>query len=408
MLNIINSIIFGIIEGITEWLPISSTGHLILAESFIKFEDISEEFWKMFLVVIQFGAILAVILLFFNKIWPIKIDTQLNGKKVFKIDKNIIKLWIKILISCIPAVLIVLFGIDEYAEDNFENPITIAIMLILVGIAFIIVEKRKIKKTRVTNIEGITYRDALIIGLFQVIAAIFPGTSRSGATIIGALLIGISRVAATEFTFYLAIPAMAGASLLKILKYELDMSGEEIAILLVGMFTAFIVSVLVIKFLMNYIKKHDFVKFGWYRIVIGVLVIILFNMGVIEYTNNSTVNNNLIDYNYQIVDSETKKNTSKKINESKTFEGLMISNLSFIERHSQNTMIASVKNVSGKKMDNRVKVKIILLDEENKEIGDFIGVVAPLDVDEITQLNIGTTKIDEYINAYDYKVEIIK
>lgn len=278
MLNIIKAIIFGIIEGITEWLPISSTGHLILANSFMSFQNVSETFWNVFEVVIQLGAILAVVVLYFKNIWPFKIEKKKHStSSTVKIDNGIIKLWLKIIVACIPAVLIALFKIDELADKYFYNPTCIAIMLILVGIAFIIVEnKNKERKDfRVNSIEELTYKDAIIIGLFQIIAAIFPGTSRSGATIIGALLIGISRGVAAEYTFYLAIPAMFGASLLKILKYGLAFSSTEIILLAIATFVSFIVSIFVIKFLMNYIRKHDFKAFGWYRIALGILVLIL-------------------------------------------------------------------------------------------------------------------------------------
>lgn len=276
MLNIIKAIIFGIIEGITEWLPISSTGHLILANSFMSFKGVSPEFWNVFEVVIQLGAILAVVVLYFKNIWPFKIERKKhsNGSSI-KIDKGIINLWGKILVACIPAIAIVLFKIDDFADTYFYNPTCIAIMLILVGIAFIIVENNKKEKFRVNSIEELTYKDAIIIGLFQIIAAIFPGTSRSGATIIGALMIGISRAVAAEYTFYLAIPAMFGASLLKIVKYGLAFSTSELILLLVATFVSFIVSIFVIKFLMNYIRKHDFKAFGWYRIALGILVLIL-------------------------------------------------------------------------------------------------------------------------------------
>lgn len=271
-MNIIKAIIFGIIEGITEWLPISSTGHLILAETFMNFQNLSAGFWEVFEVVIQLGAILAVVLLYFKNIWPLKKE---NKTKKIIIDKNILNLWGKIIVACMPAILIVLLKIDELAEEKFYNPTCIAIMLILVGIAFIIIENKLNKKTRVKNMNELTYKDAVIIGLFQIIAAIFPGTSRSGATIIGALLIGISRTVAAEYTFYLAIPAMCGASLLKILKFGFNFTGTEIAVLLIGTLVAFIVSIFVIKFLMSYIKKHDFKVFGWYRIALGILVLIL-------------------------------------------------------------------------------------------------------------------------------------
>ena len=281
MLNILKSIIFGIIEGITEWVPISSTGHLILAETFIKFQGLSEGFWDMFEVVIQLGAILAVVILYFKNIWPIKKKDSKHGDKGLKLDKDILKLWGKIIVGCIPAVIIVLLGIDEYAEEHFYNPICISIMLILVGIAFIVIESLKKKDSRVNDISKLTYKDAIIIGMFQLIAAIFPGTSRSGATIIGALLIGISRTVSAEYTFYLAIPAMAGASLLKLLKFGLGFTGEELAVLLVGTIVSLAVSMLIIKFLMNYIKKHDFKIFGYYRIALGIVVLALLFAGVI-------------------------------------------------------------------------------------------------------------------------------
>ena len=276
MLNIIYSIIYGVIEGITEWLPISSTGHLILAENFLKFEGLSQGFFDMFDVVIQLGAILAVVVLYFKSIWPLKVEKSKHGGEERVVwDKNILILWAKILVACIPAAIVGLL-FDDILNKYLYDSWVVATMLILVGIAFIIIEnKKKDMKPRVEDISSLTYKDAIIIGLFQVIAAIFPGTSRSGATIIGALLIGISRTVAAEYTFFLAIPVMFGASLLKILKFGLSFTGMEIAILLVGMIVAFVVSILVIKFLMNYIKKHDFKVFGWYRIVLGVIVLLL-------------------------------------------------------------------------------------------------------------------------------------
>ena len=276
MLNIIYSIIYGVIEGITEWLPISSTGHLILAENFLKFQGLSDGFFDMFDVVIQLGAILAVVVLYFKSIWPLKMQKSKHGgssKVVW--DKNILVLWAKILVACIPAAIVGLL-FDDILNKYLYNSWVVAIMLILVGVAFIVIEnKKKNMKPIVNDISELAYKDALIIGLFQLIAAIFPGTSRSGATIIGALLIGISRTVAAEYTFYLAIPVMFGASLLKILKFGLSFTGMELAVLLVGMIVAFLVSIFVIKFLMNYIKKHDFKVFGWYRIVLGIIVIIL-------------------------------------------------------------------------------------------------------------------------------------
>ncbi len=278
MFNIVYSIIYGVIEGITEWLPISSTGHLILAENFMKFQGLSEGFFDMFEVVIQLGAILAVVLLYFKEIWPLKTKESKEGKKIVW-DKKILILWAKILVACVPAAIVGLL-FDDILNKYLYNSWVVATMLILVGIAFIVIEnKKKGMKPRVTDIDKLTYRDALIIGIFQLIAAIFPGTSRSGATIIGALLIGVSRTVAAEYTFFLAIPVMFGASLLKILKFGLAFSGTELMVLLVGMAVAFLISIFVIKFLMSYIKKHDFKVFGWYRIALGILVLIL--LGVV-------------------------------------------------------------------------------------------------------------------------------
>lgn len=275
MINILYSIIYGIIEGITEWLPISSTGHLILAENFLKFQGLSEGFFDMFNVVIQLGAILAVVVLYFKNIWPLKSKKSKNEESKITLDKNILNLWGKILVACIPAAIIGLL-FDDILEKYLYNSWVVSTMLILVGIAFIIIENKKQgMNPKVKNIAELTYKDAIIIGLFQVIAAIFPGTSRSGATIIGALLIGVSRTVAAEYTFYLAIPVMFGASLLKILKFGLSFTGMELAVLLVGMIVAFLVSVFIIKFLMNYIKKHDFKIFGWYRIILGIIVLVL-------------------------------------------------------------------------------------------------------------------------------------
>ena len=277
ILEIIKAIIFGIVEGITEWLPISSTGHLILVEQFIKFKEVSPEFWDMFQVVIQFGAILAVVVLYFKKIWPFTKDKEKAIKKtgiLSYFDKNIMNLWGKILVGCIPAAIIGLL-FDDVFEALFYNPTCIAIALIVFGIAFIVIENwNKNRKTALKEkATDITYKDAIIIGIFQLLAAIFPGTSRSGATIIGGLLIGLSRPNAADFTFYLAIPTMLGASLLKLVKFGLAFTGIEIAVLLVGMIVSFLVSIFVIKFLLSYIKKHDFKPFGYYRIVLGILVL---------------------------------------------------------------------------------------------------------------------------------------
>lgn len=279
VLEIIKSILFGIVEGITEWLPISSTGHLILVEQFVSFTQVSEGFWDMFQVVIQFGAILAVVLLYFKQIWPFTEQKEKAIKQtgiLSYLNKNIMTLWGKILVACIPAAVIGLL-FDEVFEELFYNPTCIALALIIFGIAFIVIENwnKNRKSSKETNAQ-ITYKDALIIGIFQLLAAIFPGTSRSGATIIGGLLIGLSRPNAAEFTFYLAIPTMLGASLLKLVKFGLEFTGIEIAILLVGMLVSFVVSVLVIKFLMSYIKKHNFKVFGYYRIILGILVLTYF------------------------------------------------------------------------------------------------------------------------------------
>ena len=272
-LEIIKAIILGIVEGVTEWLPVSSTGHMILVDEFLKL-NVSKEFMEMFLVVIQLGAIWAVILLYWKKIVPFKFD---NGVKV---EKDTIIMWVKILIACVPAAIVGLLW-DDYLNALFYNPTTVAIMLILFGILFIVIENyNKGKNPKINSLTEITYTVAVMIGLFQLIAAVFPGTSRSGATIVGALLIGVSRTVATEFTFFLAIPVMLGASALKLVKFGLKtgfvMTGSELTILLVGMIVAFIVSILAIKFLMSYIKNNDFKVFGWYRIVLGILVLAYF------------------------------------------------------------------------------------------------------------------------------------
>ena len=273
MLLYLKTILFGIVEGITEWLPISSTGHMILLNEFVKL-DVSKDFYSMFQVVIQLGAILAVILLYWKKIWPFKVE---NG---LKIEKDTIIMWVKILIACVPAAIVgVLF--DDKLNELFYNPTTVAIMLILFGILFIIIENyNKGKSPKINSLSKITYTVAIMIGIFQLIAAVFPGTSRSGATIVGALLIGVSRTIAAEFTFFLAIPVMLGASALKLVKFALKtgfvMTGNEVAILSVGTFVAFIVSIIAIKFLMSYIKSNDFKVFGWYRIILGILVLAYF------------------------------------------------------------------------------------------------------------------------------------
>lgn len=280
MFEILKALIYGIVEGITEWLPISSTGHLILVEELLPFKETSEGFFQMFEVVIQLGAILAVVALFWNQIWPFALSKkERQGKTgiISFVKTDIMTLWVKIVVACIPAVLMVVLGLDEVCEEMFYNPVSISIALIVVGIAFIFVENwNKNRKAKVNSLADITCRMALMIGLFQLIAAVFPGTSRSGATIIGALLIGVSRSVAAEFTFFLAIPVMFGASLLKVLKFGFAFSTLELVLLAIGTITSFVVSLFVLKFLMGYIKKHDFKVFGYYRIVLGVLVLLYF------------------------------------------------------------------------------------------------------------------------------------
>ncbi len=274
MLNFIKAILFGIVEGITEWLPVSSTGHMILLNEFVKM-DVSEEFWEMFLVVIQLGAILAVVLLFWNKIFPFDFSKEARAEhRVMK--KDIWILWGKILIACVPAAIIgILF--DDVFDALFYNGPCVAAALIIFGIGFIIIENiNKKKAPKINSLEEIDVKTALLIGVFQLLAAIFPGTSRSGSTILGGLMIGVSRTVAAEFTFFLAIPVMFGASLLKIVKFGLAFSGTELMILVVGTVVAFVVSILIIRFLLGYIRKHDFKVFGWYRIVLGVIVLLYF------------------------------------------------------------------------------------------------------------------------------------
>ena len=263
------AVFLGIVEGITEWLPISSTGHMILVDQFIKM-NISEEFKALFLVVIQLGAILAVVMLYFKRLWPF------STKEKFFISPDKFSMWLKIFVACIPAGVIgVLF--DDQIDELLMKPIVVVATLILYGILFIILEKRKIgEHPRVESIDGLTYKDALLIGVFQLLALI-PGTSRSGATIIGGMLIGCARPVAAEFTFFLAVPVMAGASLIKSVKFGMEngfsLDGNEVMILVTGMVVAFAVSVVVIRFLMGYIRKHNFIVFGWYRIVLGLVLL---------------------------------------------------------------------------------------------------------------------------------------
>nr|WP_244991510.1 undecaprenyl-diphosphate phosphatase [Clostridium senegalense] len=269
-IEILKVIFLGIVEGITEWLPISSTGHMLLVDEFITL-NMSEAFKEMFFVVIQFGAILAVVVMFWKKMFPF----QFEDKSQSIIKKDIIYVWFKVAVACIPSAIIgILF--DDFLDAHLQTPIVIAIMLIFYGVLFIIIENWNKKRIATTaTLAKISYRTAFMIGLFQVLSLI-PGTSRSGATIIGALLIGVSRVAAAEFTFFLAVPTMLGASTLKLLKFGFDFTNIELAILIIGMLVAFIVSIFVIKFLMSFIKKHDFKVFGWYRIVLGIVVLIYF------------------------------------------------------------------------------------------------------------------------------------
>lgn len=266
-LEIIKAIILGVVEGITEWLPVSSTGHMILVDEFLKL-NVSPEFMEMFLVVIQLGAILAVVILYWKKIFPFTFDN-----KGMHIEKDTFSMWFKIVVACLPAAVVGLL-FDDQLNALFYNPTTVAIMLIVFGILFIVVENyNKGKRPTINSLADITYTTAIIIGIWQLIAAVFPGTSRSGATIVGALLIGVSRTVAAEFTFFLAIPVMFGASALKLLKFGFSFTGNELILLVVGLVVAFIVSVIAIKFLMTYIKKHDFKVFGWYRIVLGIIVL---------------------------------------------------------------------------------------------------------------------------------------
>ncbi len=277
MLDILKAIVFGIVEGVTEWLPVSSTGHMILLNEFVKM-NVSAEFWSTFLVVIQLGAILAVVLLYWDKIWPLRRARKKNGGSKIVLRKQVLMLWAKTIVACLPAAVIGV-ALDDWIDEHFYNWVCVSIMLIVVGIAFILIENRNRSIRPVTkSMKDITFMQAFIIGMFQVIAAVFPGTSRSGATILGGLMIGVSRSASANFTFILAIPVMAGASLLKLVKNGISFSGMELGILIVGMLTAFVISLVIIKFLLSYIRKHNFIPFGWYRIVLGVLVILYFTV----------------------------------------------------------------------------------------------------------------------------------
>ena len=278
--------VFGVVEGITEWLPVSSTGHMIILNEFMKL-NVSPEFYDLYLVVIQLGAIIAVMLLFWWEIWPFGIKRNKQplsdkglGRWIMK-DKFI--MWFKILIACIPAAIVgILF--DDWLDEHLYNYFVVAMALIVFGVAFIVVERlMKDKDPKVKTVGNINWGHAFLIGVFQLFAAIFPGASRSGSTIVGSIAIGIKREAAAKFTFFLAIPVMFGASLLKIVKFKGDVTAHEIGLLAVGMITAFVVSLFVIRALMNFIKKHDFSCFGWYRIVLGIIVLLLGTFGVIGF-----------------------------------------------------------------------------------------------------------------------------
>ena len=275
-IELLKVIFLGIVEGITEWLPVSSTGHLILVEEFIKL-NVSEAFWEMFMVVIQLGAIMAVVVLYFKKLWPFQNQKKAKGalERYIKTDKMI--MWFKIVVSCIPSIVIGL-PFNDFIEEHFNNYLVVSIMLIVYGIFFILIENYNKKRTSsINSVVEIGWKTAFLIGVFQLLAVI-PGTSRSGATIIGGILLGTSRTVAAEYTFFLAIPTMFGASLLKLVKFGLNFTGTEAIILIVGTLVSFVVSILAIKFLMGYIKKHDFKVFGWYRIALGIVVLLFFSL----------------------------------------------------------------------------------------------------------------------------------
>lgn len=266
--EMLKAVLFGVVEGITEWLPISSTGHMILLDEFIQLQ-MSDAFKTMFNVVIQLGAILAVVVLYFPKLWPFK----RGGKKLTSwLRMDTVSLWIKVVVAILPSAII---GIpfDDWMDAHLHTAPVVAAMLVIYGVAFILIERRQNpqRRARVQSVELIDMRMALAIGLFQVLSLV-PGTSRSGATILGGMLMGCSRAAASEFSFFLAIPTMAGASLIKVLKFGLSFTGAELLILLVGCVTAFVVSVVAIRTFIGYVKKHSFTAFGWYRIALGALV----------------------------------------------------------------------------------------------------------------------------------------
>lgn len=302
MLEFLKSIFYGIVEGITEWLPVSSTGHMIILDEILPM-SVSEAFWEMYLVVVQLGAIMAVVLLFWGQLWPFttpgKTESGKGGRDRSHFEKAAgfsercpavlrpilpyVKadtwiMWFKIVVACVPAAVVeIVWG--DVLEAAFYHYQVVAVMLILVGIVFLVVEHWNQKQTaKVNTIAEITYQQAFLIGMFQLIAALFPGTSRSGATIIGGLILGLSRTVAAEFTFFLAVPVMFGASLMKVLDFGFHFSGYELGMLLAGMVTAFIVSLIVIRFLLNYIRRHDFKPFGWYRIILGIVILLYFGV----------------------------------------------------------------------------------------------------------------------------------
>ena len=302
MTEFLKSIFYGIVEGITEWLPVSSTGHMIILDEILPM-SVSEAFWEMYLVVVQLGAILAVVLLFWGQLWPFTTPGKAESGKSKRKNSSSAKsteisqnapamlrpilpyikvdtwnMWFKIVVACVPAAVVeIVWG--DVLEAAFYHYQVVAVMLILVGIVFLVVEGWNQKQTaKITTIAEITYQQAFLIGMFQLIAAVFPGTSRSGATIIGALILGLSRTVAAEFTFFLAVPVMFGASLMKVLDFGFHFTGYELGMLLAGMITAFVVSLAVIRFLLNYIRQHDFKPFGWYRIILGIVILLYFGV----------------------------------------------------------------------------------------------------------------------------------
>ncbi|MBR1821171.1 MAG: undecaprenyl-diphosphate phosphatase [Clostridia bacterium] len=281
VVEILKAMLFGVVEGVTEWLPVSSTGHMILLNELMPLK-VSESFYSLYEVVIQLGAIMAVLAVFWDEVWPFgrRNNPQPAGETGLlawvKLDK--IRLWLKIALACVPAAVVgILF--DDVFDRLFHNYVCVSVALIVFGVAFILVERmREGRRPAIRSLEALDWRTVALIGLFQLLAAIFPGTSRSGATIVGALMLGVSRAVAVEFTFYLAIPVMFGASLIKLLKYDAFITRGEFVLLAVGMLTAYVVSALVVRRLLAYIKKHDFKPFGWYRIALGIVVLAFFTI----------------------------------------------------------------------------------------------------------------------------------